>query len=497
MPAKPNAPRPSGPAPRRRLSAQDAIFVHAETSSMPMHTLGTMILDPSTLPEGNFDYEHVCRTMERRIHLSPPWRQRLLEMPFALDQPIFVDDPDFRVEEHVHRAALPSPGSLRELADFVADVAGRPLDRSRPLWEMWIVEGLEDERLALVMKLHHCMSDGASGASQMDTLLDLAPDAVPPAPEREWDPAPLPSRLALARETLRPSLPNPLRLARLLYDTGRGLYDRTRAQREIEREGGPVSPLMEGAPETRFSGAITSRRAVAFASAPLDAIKFIKNTFGVTVNDAVLAACALSLRRYLEAHDDLPDAPLLCGVPVDLKSAEEKQEFSNRVSAMVVKLPTHLGDPEEVIHAVHAETSAAKRLFQAVDGDLTAGWSQLAPPALVMLGARLFSALDLADWINTPLNCLVSNMQGPPIPLYWGGARVLAIYPMGPVAEGSGINITVLSNMGRLDFGVLACRDTVPGVQGIAEGFSQAVAELETVAHKRAAAEEPAVAREA
>lgn len=476
---------------RRRLSPQDAMYVHAETAAMPMHTLGTMVIDPSTLPTGRFDHEHVLRAMERRIHLMPPWRQRLLEVPLGLDQPLFVDDPDFRVEDHVHRAALPAPGSLRELAEFVADVAGRPLDRARPLWEMWVVEGLEAGRLALVSKLHHCMSDGASGASQMGTLLDLAPDAVPAPPERPWSPAPLPSRLELAREALKPSLPNPLTLARLLYDTGAGLYRRERARAALADEGAPVPGLLETAPQTRFGGSITARRSIAFASASLDSIKFVKNAFGATVNDAVLAACALALRRYLQARNELPDEPLHCLVPVSVKSAEEKREFSNKVSMMTVKLPTHLDNPEEVVRAVNTETRVSKRLLEAVEGDLLDGWLELAPPVLVELGARLFSDLGIADRIRVPMNCVVSNMAGPPMPLYWGGARVEAIYPMGPVTEGVGVNITVLSNTGRLDFGVLACRDTVPDVWDIAEGFAQAVSELEVAARKHAAPVEP------
>lgn len=471
----------------RRLSPLDAVFVYGETPSMPMHSLGTMIIDASTLPTGRFDFEHVCRTLERRLHLTPPWRQRLIEVPLGLDHPILVDDPDFRVENHVRRAALPSPGTRRELADLVADIASRPFDRSQPLWEMWLVEGLYDGNLALIMKLHHCMSDGASGASQMSSLLDLAPDAVPNPPEQPWSPAPLPSRLGLAGAALRPSLPNPLRLGRLLYDTGKGALRRAQEQRAIAREGGPVPELLASPPETRFGGAITSRRTAAFASASLDAIKRIKDTFRVTVNDAVLAACTLALRHYLDEHDDLPEAPLVCGVPVSVKSDEEKREFSNRVSVMLVRLPTHLEDPEAVVRAVHAETKAAKRLFEAVQGDLAEGWLELAPPALVRLGARAFSDLDLADWIRTPMNCLVSNMPGPPMPLYWGGARVLAVYPMGPVGEGVGLNITVLSNMGRLDFGVLACRDRVPEVDHLADGFSHAVAELELLAKKRLA----------
>jgi WS/DGAT/MGAT family acyltransferase len=453
-----------------------------------MHTLGTMIVDPSTLSGGRFDYAHLRETILQHIHLTPPWRQRLVEVPFGLDHPMLIDDPDFCIDDHLHRAALPSPGTMRELADFVADVASRPLDRARPLWETWLVEGLPDGHLALVTKLHHCLSDGASGSSQMSSLLEREPDAAPPAPGPVWDPDPLPSPLAMLREALHLPLANPVAVGRALRDTGRGLYQRAVEQRELAREGAPVPALVESAPRTRFTGSLTPRRTVAFASAPLDDVKFIKNTFGVKVNDVVLAACAISLRRYLEAHDDLPEAPLVCGVPVSVKSAAEKEEFSNKVSAMLVRLPTQVGDPEQVIANVHAETRTAKRLFEAIEGDLMGEWSALVPASLMRLGTQVFFNDTATTEIYTPLNCIVSNMPGPPMLLYWGGARVLATYPMGPLSAGVGLNITVLSNMGRLDLGVLACRDTVPDVADFADGFAQAVAELEVAARKLEAA---------
>jgi WS/DGAT/MGAT family acyltransferase len=326
----------------------------------------------------------------------------------------------------------------------------------------------------------------------MGTLLDLAPDASPEPPQEEWDPPPLPSRTELLGQALRPRLPQPLGFARLVGATVRGAYQRNRARGELERRGEHVPGGGASTPQTRFSGAITAHRSVAFASASLDTIKFIKNSFGVTVNDTVLAACTLALRRYLEAQDDLPEEPLACVVPVSTKSAEEKQEFSNKVSAMFVQLPTHMDHPNDILKTVAAETRAAKYVFEAAEDAVVEGWSEWAPPALIAIGARLFSGLDVADWVHTPINCVVSNMPGPQVPLYWGGARVEAIYPMGPVAESVGLNLTVLSNRDRLDFGVMACRDTVPDVWDIADGFAQAVAEFEIAARKHVAATEEA-----
>jgi WS/DGAT/MGAT family acyltransferase len=480
----------------RRLSGEDALFVYAETPSMPMHTLGTTILDPAGAPGGAFDFDRIVATVASRLHLVPPFRQRLLEVPLGLGHPVLVDDPGFRIENHLHRIAVPAPGSLRELAEIVGDIAARPLDRSQPLWEMWVVEGLSGGRIALITKMHHCMIDGASGSSQMAQLMDLEASAPPPQlPRVRWSPPPLPSALELARLSLGSRFVSPIWLGRLLLHTATGLRSRRRAQREVAR-GGPLPSLFERPPATRFNRAISTHRAVAYGSASLADVKRIKNAFGVTVNDAVLAACALSVRRYLEARDDLPVRSLICMVPVSLKSQQEKVEFSNKVSTLLVKLPTQLAEPEDVIEAVHGETSDAKQVFAAIEEDLLVQWLQLVPPVLAALGARLYSELDLADRQPAPVNLIVSNMLGPPVPLYFGGARVEAVYPMGPVAEGVGLNLTVLSNMGRLDIGVLACRESVPDVWEIAEGFAQAVAELGVAAEKRMAEASEAVARE-
>jgi diacylglycerol O-acyltransferase len=475
------------PAAQRRLSGQDAVFVYAETPTMPMHTMGTTIIDGSDVP-GGLDFERIERTIASRLHLMPPFRQRLLEMPLGLGHPILVDDPDFDLSDHLHHIAIPGRGTLRELAVLVADLSSQLLDRRRPLWEMWAIEGLEGGRVALVTKMHHCMIDGASGSSQMAQLMDLEPDPGPAKPSRAWRPPPLPSTLELARESLGSRLVSPLRLGRLGLETFRGLRKRRAAQLETVRPGEEPPPAVEEVPETPFNRAITTHRTVAYGSAELDDVKRVKNAFGVTVNDAVLAACTLSVSRYLDALGELPDKPLVCMVPVSTKSASEKEEFSNKVSTMLVRLPVQLHSAGEVVRAVHRETADAKHVFQAIEEDLLPEWMELAPPLITRAVAQAYSELNLADRYGIPANLVVSNMMGPPIPLYFGGARVEAVYPMGPVSEGMGLNITVLSNMGRVDVGVLACRECVRDPQEIADGFARAVGELKIAADKHLAA---------
>jgi len=446
--------------------------VHAETPSLLMHTLGTLILDPSTAPGGRFDRAHVVRHVKKRVHQLPPFRQSLRAVPFGLAPPVLADDPAFRVEAHVHRVAVRRPGTPRELAAVVEEIAARPLDRSRPLWEMWLVEGLAEGRCALVTKLHHCMIDGATGASQMANLLDFTPDGERPPPPR-FRPGPLPSGWSLLRDAVM-NPRDPRELARLVRSSTAALVERARA--------GELTSLLPAAPRTPWSGPAGTRRSVAFGSAPLDDLKRVKNAFGVTLNDAVLAACTLALRRYLEARDALPEQPLTCAMPISMKSDEELRQFSNKVTVMTVRLPTHLEDPRAMVSAVREETEQAKRSFEGSSPELLLGWLDWAPGPLVALGARLFSGLGLVRLFPMPWNCVVSNMRGAPFPLYFAGAQVLATYPMGPAGDGVGLNLTVLSNMGRLDFGVLASSTAVPEPWALAEGFTAAVAELCAIA---------------
>jgi len=320
----------------------------------------------------------------------------------------------------------------------------------------------------------------------MGSLMDLSADAARPEPPAQpFDPPPLPSALELMARSVGSNPFGPLWLGNLVFATARGLLARKRALDEVTPEGEEAPPLFGGGPMTVFNRAITTRRTVAYGSAPLEDVKRIKRAFGVTVNDVVLAAAALSLRRYLQAEAELPDQPLLSLVPVSTKSEAEKEDFSNKVSSLIIKLPTHLASPAEMLDFVHRETANAKVVFSAVEDDIMPEWLKLLPPPAIAALAQIFAEWKLADDMTSPIaNVVVSNMMGPPVPLFFGGARVEAVFPMGPVAHGLGLNLTVLSNMGRLDIGVLACPHTVADVWAITEGFSHAVGELKIAAEK-------------
>src|SRR5258708_892270 len=466
------------------LSGMDASFLYMETPSQLAHVVGTLILDP-TAGEG-FSYERLLEVLRNRMHLLEPFRRRLVPVPFNLGHPVWIEDPDFDLESHVHRAAVRPPGTMHELAEIVADIASHPLDRSRPLWELHLIEGLEDGKVGFVTKMHHAAIDGVTGADLMANLFDLAPDAPDPEPpEEEWHGEPVPTDFELMVRAAQGIASRPRTMAKVLTRTVRSVGSIVARQREASADNRPSPALPFTAPKVKWSGAITPHRTVAFGKATLDDMRHIKSTFGTTVNDVVLAACTQTLRQYLIAHDDLPDAPLVCSVPVSVHGATE-HEGTNQVSTMFVRLPVQLEDPVEQLRTINAETREAKEMQNAIGADLLQDFAQFIPPTLFNRAMRLYSNLNLADRHRPVHNLIVSNVPGPPIPLYAAGAQVVGVYPFGPLLEGAGLNLTVLSNMGHVDFGVIACRELVPDVWDIADGFAEAVLHLKKRADEEA-----------
>ena len=464
------------------LSAMDASFLHMETPSQLAHVVGTLILDPV---EGQgYSYERVVHLLRSRMHLMEPFRRRLLQVPLNLGNPVWVEDPDFDLEAHVHRVTVRPPGTMHELAEVVADIGGRPIDRSRPLWEAHLVEGLEDGKVALVTKIHHCAIDGVTGADLMANLFDLTPDAPDPEPpSKDWKPDPLPSELELVTAAVQGIARRPRTMVKVLNNAVRSAIDIVARQREASAENRPSPALPFTAPKVMWSGAITPHRVVAFGKASLDDMRAIKSAFGTTVNDVVLASCTQTLRQYLIAHDDLPDQALVCSVPVSVHGKSE-HDGTNQVSTMFVRLPVHLEDPIEQLRTINAETREAKEMQNAIGADMLQDFAQFMPPTLFNRAMRLYSGLNLADRHRPVHNLIVSNVPGPPIPLYTAGAQVVGVFPFGPLLEGAGLNLTVLSNMGHVDFGVIACRELVPDVWDIADGFAEAVVLLKKAAEE-------------
>jgi WS/DGAT/MGAT family acyltransferase len=478
----------------RQLTSLDAQFLAVEDGRTVGHVSALAILDPSTAPGGKLTLESVQATVSERIHLLPPFRWRLRRVPFGLAHPYWVDDARFDVDFHVRELALPAPGSRKQLADQVARISGRPLDRGRPLWELYLIQGLADGQVAMLTKMHHAAVDGMSGSELLSVLLDASPEgrevpeAVPAAPER------LPRDLELlARGAASVSL-QPLRALRAAPRTlanldahptmrnlpGARLVSRvaSRVTHPVGRDGGTLEHPRMQAPRTPFNGPITPHRRVSLVTLPLSDVKRIKDVNGTTVNDVVVALCTGALRRWLSDHDVLPDESLLAMIPVSVRTAEERGTFGNRVSMMVVPLPTEQPDAGDRLKACHEALRSAKDRHHAMPASLLQDANEFIPPALFARAARVMISASTYDAMSPAVNVVISNVPGSPTPMYFAGATLVAQYPVSTILDGIGLNITVLSYQDRLDFGLVADRVQVPDLDTISEALEAELAEL-------------------
>ena len=460
----------------------DAGMLYAETPEMPMHTMGVLVLEPPATPI----FERLRRVIEERLHLLAPFRRRLVEDPLQLGDPHWIEDPEFAVENHLRRTAVPSPGSMRELAELVAVSASRLLDRSKPLWELQVVEGLEGGGVAVVAKIHHAAMDGGRLVTLIGTLLDLTPEGrTLPAADDSWTPDKEPSLLWLTADAARAIVTKPLRALRAATEVGASILGGTgRSSYKSE-----YSAKLFEAPATPFNGALSPQRAIAMADVAFDDVKVVKRTFGTTVNDVVLAAGCGALRAWLRARGALPVRPLVANVPVAVR-ADGDEEAGNRVSMILVHLPVRVDDPIERLLAIREETRRAKDQHGNAKGDVfrqaTDLLTNVTVPWVLTHAIEVYARSHLADRLPFLWNVVISNLPGPPVPLYCAGAKLLRLYPFGPVQQGSGLNLTVMSTGDRLCVGALACKRMVPDVEDIAAGFVAEIALLKTLAAERA-----------
>jgi diacylglycerol O-acyltransferase len=459
----------------KRLTGMDATFLYMETPTAHMHVAGVYVYDPSDTP-GGYSFDRVRQVVEERLHLLPPYRQRLVEIPFRLHHPLWIEDPDFDLDFHLRRTALPAPGGQKELAELAADLHSRPLDRSRPLWEMNLIEGLEGGLIGCMAKTHHAAIDGASGVDITVGLLDLEPNAPPVAPpEVPWRPDRIPTDLELVGYALGSLARQPLAAAKAFRRTVEAALTLRQRNRQPDVTA-PPAPF--SAPRTMLNAAITPHRSFGMAEVSLDDVKLIRRALGGTVNDVVLAICAGALRRYLDDHDDHPDRPLVAMCPISIRTADQRNAMGNQVSTMLVSLATDVDDPVERLRSLQQGTRQAKDQAGAIGADTLTNWAEFAAPAVAARAARLYSRTRAASRHRPVFNVTISNVPGPNVPLYMAGARLVAWYTMGPVAEGQGLNMTVMSYMGVLHFGLVACRETVPDVQSLANHLGDATEEL-------------------
>ena len=460
-----------------RLTGLDAAFLYLENPTHHMHVAMTMVLDPSTVP-GGYSFQKIKDFIGGRIHLVPPFRRRLVSVPFNLAHPVWVEDPDFDLDFHIRRIGCPAPGGRRELGEMAGQIASTPLDRSRPLWELWVVEGLKQGRIGVVTKVHHAAIDGASGAELMVHLFDLEAEAATPEPPVERPPERIPNDFEMVSYAAVSRARKYAGLFPLLGQTIGSVNRIVQGRRSAERLVG-AAPLT--APRATWNGSLGQRRTVGFARVPLEDAKALKNHFGVTVNDIVLALCAGTLKRYLAGHDVVLDDPLIAVCPISVRG-DGDDAIGNKVSAMFTSLATDVEDPAERVQAISEVTKGAKEEHRAVGADMLQNWAEYAGPNTFNLASRLYSSLGLAGSHRPIHNVIISNVPGPPFPLYYAGAEMVAAYPMGPVMEGVGLNITVFSYRGSVDFGFMVDRELVPDVWNMADRVKGALAELQEAA---------------
>ncbi|HEV3001821.1 MAG TPA: wax ester/triacylglycerol synthase family O-acyltransferase [Solirubrobacteraceae bacterium] len=456
------------------LSVLDTSFLNLESGTTHMHVGGIAIFDGPP-PEGDELYEHIGS----RLHLVPRYRQKLAEPGFELGRPVWIDDPCFALGYHVRHTALPRPGTEGKLRQLAAWVFSQQLDRSKPLWEMWFVEGLAGGRFAIVSKTHHALIDGMSGVDLLGLLFDPSPEqpAVAPA-ERRWEPRPRPGRAQLVADAGLDVAARPLRVA------GRALG----AVRHPRRTAGELAegakgigdallgPMLSPAPDVPLNRPIGPHRRVEWATFDLDDFKAIKNRLGGTVNDVVLAVVAGAVRDWLRLHGTRTEGlELRAMVPVSVRSEGERNAFGNRVAAMRGPLPVYAADPVERLRRVTDAMHGLKQSKQAVGAEVLTNLQEFAPPTLLALGARINFSTRL-------FNTVVTNVPGPQFPLYVLGREMVEIVPLGFLAADHTVFFAIMSYNGRLAVGLLGDRDAMSDLDTIAAGLRRSLDELKRAA---------------
>lgn len=458
-----------------QLGPLDAIFLYAETPHAPCHVGGLSILDPSTHAE--FSFDRLREVVGERLALCPRFTWRLQEVPLGLDLPYWVDDERFDLDRHLHRIAVPAPGGMRELADVASYLFSLPLDRDRPLWEAWLIEGLSGGRAAMLMKTHHCLMDGVSGAGLAEYLCDLSPEPAEgchPAVTEATATEP-PSALDVA---LRGAVHGIMRPAHLARHLGR------LAAAARSALGSPDSALLPtDVPKTSFNAGVGPRRTLAVTEISLKRVKELRKHFDVTVNDVLLALTGSALGRYLEKRGELPERSLVALVPISTRRAGDVT-LGNEISEMSVSWASDVRDPAERLLRIHRNAKRAKETVRSSGVNLMAMLGDSLAPGGVQLTIR--AARRWIDRVPLPGNAVVSFVRTAPFPLYMAGARVEHMQPFSVLTPGQGLNFTALSYMDHIDIGITADPDLVPNAWLIADAIPKALVELEEAAARRA-----------
>lgn len=468
----------------QQLSGLDTSFLFLETSTIHMHVGSVLLLDPSTAKKP-LTFDRLKELILQRIHLVPTFRRRLLNVPFDLDFPYWIEDEYFDIDFHVRHVAVPPPGGLKEITELASRLHSQPLDRSKPLWELYFVEGLGDlpvhggGKVAVISKVHHAAIDGMSGTEIMTTMLDLSPEprkVKPPLADEKY--FRLPGALELLARAGGNFVKQPVRLGQILPRTIRSVFAAKALQKEGEAP--PASPLQ--APRTVFNHPITPHRYLAANSISLDDVKAIRAKIdGAKVNDVVLAIVSGAVRQYLHQYRDLPEQSLIAMCPISVRTEDQRGTAGNQVAMMLSTLATDCADPIDRLATIIKGTNKGKAQHKALGAKALMDWVNFATPAVAARAARLYSRLRLADYHNPVFNLVVTNVPGPEFPLYLCGAQVLANYGMAPIVDGMGLIVVVFSYENRMDFGITVCRELTPDIWHLAAALTDSLNELKMV----------------
>ena len=459
-----------------RLTAVDASFLVQEKSNSHMHIGAVIVVEGSAPPFQEFSAE-----IESRLHMVPRYRQKLVWPPGDSGRPLWIDDPTFNIAYHVRHTALPHPGSEQQLLELAARIASQQLDRSKPLWEMWVVEGLEGNRFAIINKSHHALVDGVSGVDLATVLFDLEPKPATSHAELEpWSPQPEPSAAELVAAGLRDAARGVFgiagRVLKYAQHPDRALDD---AREAVEGVGEFAWAGLNPAPPTPLNVEIGPHRRLAVTREQLADFKVVKNAFGGTVNDVVLTVVSGALRRWMHTRGFRTEGvELRALVPVSIRTKEEHGEFGNRIAVMRGPLPIYIKDPVARLHSVKQSMDGLKESKQAVGAEVLAGVQQLAPPTVLAQASRINFSTRL-------FNLIVTNVPGPQFPLYVLGRKLQNLYPIAFLPQNHSLAIAIMSYDGEVNFGLLADYDAIPDVNDLAEGISESLAELVALAAKR------------
>ena len=480
----------------KHLSGLDATFLYLETPEMPMHVGSLNVIKLPAGYTGDF-YEAVKAHVAARLHLAAVFTQKLELMPFELANPVWVPDDDLDLDYHVRRIILSKPGTMEQLETYAGRLHSSLIDRSRPLWEFYVIEGLDPTscggEVAFYGKLHHSAIDGQAGIALANAILDLGPTPRPlkAAPTRARKHEYQLGVAELAGAALRNSLMQYVKLAKMIPTAARAIKSAVQQNRAKKKAGEEGRGWSMG-PRTPMNVAITNQRSFGTTSLSLRAVKDVGKANGVSLNDVVMTVVAAALRRYLQDNGGVPDKPLIGAIPFSLRDADKPADANkpdNQAAMMLIPLATNLSDPLARLHAIGAAATSAKSTAGTFKGVIPTDFPSLGAPWIMSGLSSLYGRSKISNKIPPFANVVISNVPGPQFPLYLAGGEFVSYYPMSIVTHGIALNVTVQSYNGRIDFGLTACRRTLPDVRDLARYMHDAFEELARLTAKVAASE--------